>query len=197
MRTGVDLWRSTSVPGPSADGTGYSLALDSWGGKAILSFWADADVKKVTSYRYDLSGAPAQTPEALNLTGIVRILRAPLLRPATASSGPTPPTTTSSAPVTTTTIAPAPVTTTTPAGGAPSWDQIRNARIPALCQHAPTSLVDGKDVTLGADEGSYELLRTLDHGISGWCRGSRQRCRPVDRDRCSVRRRWRRVAQTC
>lgn len=47
---------------------------------------------------------------------------------------------------------------------APTWDEIKGASIPGLCTHPPTTLVDGKDVTLGEYDGYLELLQTLPNG---------------------------------
>jgi hypothetical protein len=50
---------------------------------------------------------------------------------------------------------------------APTWDEIKGASIPGLCSHPPTTLVDGKDVTLGEYDGYLELLQTLPSGSPG------------------------------
>lgn len=57
------------------------------------------------------------------------------------------------------------------AAAGPTWDQIKNASIPAMCSHPPTTLVDGKDVTVGASDGYFELLRTLSNGEPGFVTG--------------------------
>ncbi len=79
-------------------------------------------------------------------------------------------TTTKPAPTTTTTSSP-PTTTVTPTTApplqAPTWDEIKGASIPGLCMHPPTTLVDGKDVTLGEYDGYLELLQTLPSGSPG------------------------------
>jgi len=72
--------------------------------------------------------------------------------------------TTTTAPPTTTTVAP---TTTAPPRLAPGWDELKDAAIPALCDHPPTTLVDGKDVTLGEHDGFLQLNRTLANGQPG------------------------------
>jgi hypothetical protein len=52
-----------------------------------------------------------------------------------------------------------------PASG-PSWEQIKDASIPGLCNHPPAQLVDGKDVSLGPNDGVFTLLRTFGDGTS-------------------------------
>lgn len=53
----------------------------------------------------------------------------------------------------------------------PSWDQLKNAAIPEMCTHPPTTLVDGKDVSLTPFQGYFELLRTLPNGQPGLVQG--------------------------
>lgn len=71
---------------------------------------------------------------------------------------------------------PAPVPTTTPAPTvvqaptAPTWEQIKGAQIPGFCTHPPTTLVEGRDVTLGPDQGRFELTPILSGG-AGIVRG--------------------------
>jgi len=82
----------------------------------------------------------------------------------------------STTPVTTPPAAPAadPVPTpppTVPAPRSPTWDEIRNASIPSLCEHPPTTLVDGRDVTLGEYDGTFLLTPMLRSGQSGIVEG--------------------------
>lgn len=74
----------------------------------------------------------------------------------------------SSVPATPTTTAPA-VTTTTAAqpSGSPTWDEIANADIPAMCMHPASTLVDGVDPNVPANLGEFELRRTLPDGSPG------------------------------
>lgn len=64
----------------------------------------------------------------------------------------------------------APVTAT-PVGGAPKWEEIARAAIPALCSHAPATLVNGKNQQIGSEAGSYELRRELPGGQPGMVDG--------------------------
>jgi pimeloyl-ACP methyl ester carboxylesterase len=52
----------------------------------------------------------------------------------------------------------------------PTWEEIKDASIPGVCQHPPTTLVDGVDVTLSADQGVFELLPSLPDGRPGMVR---------------------------
>lgn len=85
--------------------------------------------------------------------------------PATASTGGT---STTGGEDTTTTTGPTSTTegsttTSTPAA-APSLDELKSADIPAMCQHAATTLVDGADPSLDTDDGAFRLLDRLPDG---------------------------------
>lgn len=111
-----------------------------------------------TLYQVDLkSGDAKEAPVAARSTerGTLRYLRAPIIRPANDSDGQNASVTTTS-PASSTTLAP----TTTLPRQAPTWDEIKNAQIPGACQHDPTTLVDGKDVTLGEGMAVFELNQT-------------------------------------
>lgn len=47
----------------------------------------------------------------------------------------------------------------------PTWDEFKDAEIPAMCGHAPTRLVDGVDHNLGPTEGFFELLPVSGDGV--------------------------------
>lgn len=99
------------------------------------------------------------TATDLRIPGVVRFLRAPILRPASPASDDNSPATSPNP------TAPA---TTQPALTAPTWDEFKNASIPGQCTHPPTTLVDGKDPSLvnepgKPDPGIYELLQTLNN----------------------------------
>lgn len=53
----------------------------------------------------------------------------------------------------------------------PGWDEIKDASIPAMCGHPPATLVDGKDTSLGPNDGLFELLATLPNGEPGLVQG--------------------------
>ena len=54
----------------------------------------------------------------------------------------------------------------TPAGS-PSWSQLQSAKIPSVCGHPPTKLVNGKHTGIAPGQGSLQLRRTLTGGKSG------------------------------
>lgn len=58
-----------------------------------------------------------------------------------------------------------------PAADGPTWDEIKNASIPAMCTHPPTTLVEGRDVTLAESQGHFSLQRTLRNGQPGLVTG--------------------------
>ena len=124
---------------------GTDRSIDQFGSRFLVSdyHFTTGDATKSTTTWYDLD---AGTSTPLDIAGITWILRKPLL----ISRGPK-------------------ATTTAPAAQqAPTWDEIKNASIPGECGLPPTTLVDGKNTTLGNDETSsavyqryYELDRTI------------------------------------
>lgn len=58
-----------------------------------------------------------------------------------------------------------------PSEQSPGWEEIKDASIPEMCGHPPTTLVDGRDVTLSEFDGYFELLETLRDGSSGVVQG--------------------------
>lgn len=61
--------------------------------------------------------------------------------------------------------------TPTATSSGPTWDEIKNASIPEACTHPPTTLVDGRDVTLSEYQGYFELNRSLENGNTGLVAG--------------------------
>ena len=131
-------------------------------GKMIVSLTEDGGRVPQPAVAIDMKSWQTTT---LPVSGDVSLLHAPVVRPhregsdapsgASSTSGPTP---TSQ-----------PTTTTAPVLSAPTWDEFKNASLPAVCAHPATTLVDGKNVSLrnssGADgsppQGIYELEETL------------------------------------
>lgn len=54
---------------------------------------------------------------------------------------------------------------------APDWESIKGASIPSECSNPPTTLVDGKNVTLAPNEGIFELLQVLENSEPGLVQG--------------------------
>ncbi len=52
-----------------------------------------------------------------------------------------------------------------------SWDVIKDAAIPSTCEHPATTLVDGVDETLTAEQGHFQLLQSLPDGSPGFVGG--------------------------
>ena len=67
--------------------------------------------------------------------------------------------------------APAPPPTAPPQITAPSWDELKHASIPEQCGHPATQLVDGKDQSLGPNDGYFELTPSLYSGKTGILQG--------------------------
>jgi hypothetical protein len=65
----------------------------------------------------------------------------------------------------------APPQTEPPQLTAPSWDELKNASIPEHCGHPATQLVDGKDQSLGPNDGFFELMPSLYSGKTGILQG--------------------------
>ena len=53
----------------------------------------------------------------------------------------------------------------------PSYQQLANARVPSLCGHPATTLVNGQNLAIPAGQGTFQLLRTLSDGESAIVRG--------------------------
>jgi|GEM_PF-2585835 len=65
----------------------------------------------------------------------------------------------------------APPQTEPPQLVAPGWDELKNASIPAQCRHPATKLFDGKDQSLGPNDGYFELMPSLYSGETGILQG--------------------------
>ena len=65
----------------------------------------------------------------------------------------------------------APPPTEPPQLVAPSWDELKNASIPEHCGHPATQLVEGKDQSLGPNDGYFELTPSLYSGETGILQG--------------------------
>jgi hypothetical protein len=53
-------------------------------------------------------------------------------------------------------------------GDPPSFEALLSSRIPAMCEHEPTRLVDGEDVEVDSLHGLFELQRKLRDGGRSW-----------------------------
>lgn len=49
----------------------------------------------------------------------------------------------------------------------PTWDEIKDAEIPSMCEHEPTTLVDGEDVTTPPELGGFTMVQVLENGSTG------------------------------
>lgn len=153
----IDRWKLDLGPAPDE----YGVVDQARDGKVVLSTWdyTPSGTMRTNTGLFELaSGRRRQLPsEVTDEIWSMWILGSPLLRPVvrvddTAEEQPD-----------------GHEATTEPT--APTWDQIKNAEIPAMCMHDPARLVDGEDVGLGEYEGYFHLLQRLESGQPGIVQG--------------------------
>lgn len=122
------------------------------GERGILHLRDHPDTPIDRTFLVDLSPDAPRSLTEIDLGGRASILSAPLVRPATtpeATETPDDP-------------EPPAEDTTPPASESPGWDEIKNAEIPAVCDHPATRLVDGIDTSIPEGNGVFRLVPERD-----------------------------------
>jgi hypothetical protein len=150
LRTGERRAPITSVTSPGLDDGGVPV-VDVRGRDVLLSTRRPAgrgptEIGIDHAQAFDVDDPDAQ-PEVIDIFGQVQFLSAPLVRAAAPDGS-----------------APEPEEAAASQPGAPTFEEIAGATVPSLCDHPPTTLVDGANLDIAPNNGDFQLLRELPGG---------------------------------